>query len=52
MGLLGGQVAIVTGGGQGIGLAVAESIVVHGGEVTVAVGAEATMEDGASWLVR
>jgi 3-oxoacyl-[acyl-carrier protein] reductase len=34
--LLAGQVAIVTGGGQGIGLAIAEEIVAHGGRVLVA----------------
>jgi 3-oxoacyl-[acyl-carrier protein] reductase len=36
MGLLDETVAIVTGGAQGIGLAIAESIVGHGGQVLVA----------------
>jgi 3-oxoacyl-[acyl-carrier protein] reductase len=36
MGLLSGQVAIVTGGGQGIGLAIAEAVVAQGGRVLVA----------------
>ena len=34
--LLGGQVAIVTGGAQGIGLAIAEAMLAHGGSVLVA----------------
>ncbi|WP_222131282.1 3-oxoacyl-ACP reductase FabG [Pseudonocardia sp. C8] len=35
-GLLDGQVAVVTGGAQGIGLAIAEAITGHGGRVLVA----------------
>ena len=34
--LLGQQVAIVTGGAQGIGLAIAEAMLAHGGTVLVA----------------
>jgi 3-oxoacyl-[acyl-carrier protein] reductase len=34
--LLEGQVAIVTGGGQGIGLAIAEAVTAHGGRVLIA----------------
>ena len=33
--LLDGQVAIVTGGAQGIGLAIAEALVAHGGRCMV-----------------
>lgn len=36
MNLLDGQVVIVTGGAQGIGLAVAEAVIAHGGRVLVA----------------
>jgi 3-oxoacyl-[acyl-carrier protein] reductase len=45
MNLLDGQVAIVTGGAQGIGLAIAESLIAHGASVLIADVGEAQAQE-------
>ena len=51
-GLLRGRVAVITGGGTGIGLAVARALAVHGADVALAARDEARLRASAESIAR